>query len=88
MPGLEAESGYSSSARVYKTVSSVTAELAHTDAGGVLLAMLLTVVGQRDPAMRPWTGSWTGAPDNPRVVSAVSAMIRWSWVPAPPAPHT
>jgi hypothetical protein len=24
----------------------------------------------------PWTGSWTGAPDNPSVVSAVSAMIR------------
>jgi len=27
----------------------------------------------RSPA---WTGSWTGAPDNPSVVSAVSAMIR------------
>ena len=25
---------------------------------------------------RPWTGSWTGTPDNPSVVSAVSAMIR------------
>ncbi len=23
----------------------------------------------------PWTGSWTGAPDNPSVVSAVSAMV-------------
>jgi len=25
---------------------------------------------------RAWTGSWTGAPDNPSVVSGVSAMIR------------
>ena len=24
-----------------------------------------------------WTGSWTGVPDNPSVVSAISAMIRF-----------
>jgi hypothetical protein len=24
----------------------------------------------------PWTGSWTGTPDNPIAASAVSAMIR------------
>jgi hypothetical protein len=59
-----------------KTVGSVTAELARADAGRVLLAMLRTVAGQRDRALRPWTGSWTSAPDNPSAVSAVSAMIR------------
>ena len=61
---------------VCKTVGCVTAELARADAGRALLAMLRTVAGQRDRAPRPWTGSWTGAPDNPSAVSAVSAMIR------------
>jgi hypothetical protein len=29
-----------------------------------------------DVGPRAWTGSWTGAPDNPSVVSAAGAMIR------------
>ena len=27
-------------------------------------------------SVRPWTGSWTGASDNPRAVSAISAITR------------
>jgi hypothetical protein len=30
--------------------------------------------GERDRAPRPWSGSWTGTPDNPSAVSAVSAV--------------
>ena len=26
--------------------------------------------------LRPWTGSWTGAPDNPSAARAISAMTR------------
>ena len=32
--------------------------------------------GCRAPSNRAWNGSWNGAPDNPSVVGAVSAMIR------------
>ena len=49
--------------------------------------VLISLGGRRCPRLasrpytlavkgRPWTGSWTGVPDNPSVVSAVSAMIR------------
>jgi hypothetical protein len=59
-----------------ETVGSVTAELVRADVGSALLAMLRTVAGQGIWAPGPWTGSWTGAPDSPSVVSAVSAMTR------------
>jgi hypothetical protein len=60
----------------YISKTSVTAEPARADAGRALLAMLRSVAEQRDRTLRPWTGSWTGAPDNPSAASAVSAITR------------
>ena len=64
---------------VYKTVGhQQPGPLVGADA--VPSMRLRTVAGQRTWAPRPWTGSWTGAPDNPSVVTAVSAMIRVIYV--------
>ena len=32
--------------------------------------------GTGESCLWPWTGSWTGVPDNPRTASAVTAMTR------------
>ena len=43
---------------------------------GRAVTVLRTVADEETWASRPWTGLWTGSPDNPSVVSAVSAMPR------------
>ncbi len=72
-----ANPGGSGDARPGEIVADVgwSRALACADVGWALLAMLRRVAVRGIRAPRPWTGSWTGAPGNPSVARAISAII-------------